>query len=119
MTPDELRHVSALDTGDMGRQEVTLQASDARAFRTPSLRNVALTAPYMHDGSLATLEEVLDHYMAGGWLADPAQDPRIKPLPISRDERDDIVAFLHSLTSRRLPDCTNQVSKHRVCGRSR
>ena len=99
MTPDELRRVGVPDASDLGRQEVTLQASDARAFRTPSLRNVALTAPYMHDGSFDTLEEVLDHYLAGGWPADPAQDPHIGPLLIGRDDRDAILAFLHSLTS--------------------
>lgn len=119
MTPDQLRRVSALDVSDQGRQEVTMQASDVRAFRTPSLRNVALTAPYMHDGSLDTLEEVLDHYIAGGWPQDPVQDPRIRPLPIGRDDRDAIVAFLHSLTSPRLPDCTNKGSEPRGCGHSR
>lgn len=118
MTPAQLRQVSALDTSDQGRQEVTRQASDARAFRTPSLRNVALTAPYMHDGSFDTLEEVLDHYMAGGSPEDPVQDPRIRPLPIGRDDRDAIVAFLHSLTSPRLPDCGNKGSDLRAYGHS-
>ena len=91
------------DADDLGRHEVTGRAADLRAFRTPSLRNVALTAPYMHDGSLATLEAVVDHYIGGGSAADPAQDPRIRPLAIDRDERDDIVAFLRTLTSNRLP----------------
>lgn len=119
MTRDELRRIGVADASDLGRQEVTGQASDARAFRTPSLRNVALTAPYMHDGSFDTLEEVLDHYMAGGWQADPQQDQRIRPLPISRDERDAIVAFLRSLTSPHLPDCANAAPNRRACGPTR
>lgn len=119
MTPAELRRVGVPDAGDLGRQEFTGLASDARAFRTPSLRNVALTGPYMHDGSFDTLEEVLDHYMAGGWPADQGQDPRIRPLPIGRDERDAIVAFLRSLTSPRLPDCANAAPDRRACVHTR
>jgi cytochrome c peroxidase len=99
MTPAEIARVGLADAPDLGRQEVTHRAADARAFRTPSLRNVALTAPYMHDGSLATLQDVLDHYIAGGWPADTAQDARIRPLAISTDERDAVVAFLNSLTA--------------------
>jgi cytochrome c peroxidase len=116
MTRDELRRVGVADAADLGRQEVTGQVADARAFRTPSLRNVALTAPYMHDGSLETLEEVLEHYIAGGWQADPQQDHRIRSLPISRDERDAIVAFLRALTSPRLPDCADAAPDRRACG---
>jgi cytochrome c peroxidase len=119
MTPDELRRVGVPDASDLGRQEVTMQASDARAFRTPSLRNVALTAPYMHDGSFDTLEEVLDHYMAGGWPADPGQDPRIGPLPISRDDRDAILAFLRSLTSPKATDCASTDPNRRGCVHTR
>jgi cytochrome c peroxidase len=119
MTQEELRRVGAPDEGDLGRQEVTGRAPDARAFRTPSLRNVALTAPYMHDGSFATLEEVLEHYVAGGWPADSTQDPRIRPLPIGRDERDAVTAFLRSLTSPRLPDCANAAPDRRACGPAR
>ena len=74
-------------------------AQDLRAYRTPSLRNVALTAPYMHDGSFATLPEVLDHYAAGGTPQDAWQDPRIKPFKLDSVERSAMVAFLQSLTS--------------------
>lgn len=115
MTADTLRRVGTPDAGDNGRQEVTGRAPDARAFRTPSLRNVALTGPYMHDGSFDSLEQVLDHYSAGGWPADAAQDRRIQPLPISREDRDAIVAFLHALTAARLPDCANQAPERRAC----
>ncbi|WP_158219851.1 cytochrome-c peroxidase [Ideonella sp. A 288] len=119
LSPDELRRVGVADAADLGRQEVTGQAADARAFRTPSLRNVALTAPYMHDGSFDTLEDVLDHYLAGGWPADPLQDPRLRPQPVGHDGRDAIVAFLRALTSPRLPDCANAAPDRRACAPAR
>jgi cytochrome c peroxidase len=99
----DIRRVGVPDAPDRGRHEITGRRADLRAFRTPSLRNVALTAPYMHDGSFDTLEEVVDYYIAGGSPSDPAQDKRIRPLPIGRDERDALVAFLKSLTASRLP----------------
>ena len=64
----------------------------------PSLRNAALTAPYMHDGSLKTLKEVVDFYVGGG-SSNPQLDARIKPLThLTKDERAALVAFLESLT---------------------
>lgn len=99
VTPETLRIIGVADTPDRGRHEVSGRASDLRAFRTPSLRNVALTAPYMHDGSLATLDEVLDHYVRGGWPADPAQDPRIRPIVLDAGQRLALLAFLGALTS--------------------
>jgi cytochrome c peroxidase len=72
-------------------------------FRVPTLRNVALTAPYMHDGSLASLEEVIDHYARGGRKS-PYQDSRLRPFLLSPAERADLVAFLHSLTDREFVD---------------
>jgi cytochrome c peroxidase len=70
------------------------------SWRTPSLRNVALTAPYMHNGSLATLEAVVDHYNLGGSTDVPgAPAARIKPLFLSADDRAALVAFMQSLTS--------------------
>ena len=66
-------------------------------FQTPFLRNVAETAPYMHDGSIRTLPEVVDYYNRGGSRA-PRQDPLIKPLGLSAQEREDLVEFLRSLT---------------------
>jgi cytochrome c peroxidase len=127
MSPAELARVGVADAPDRGRQEVTQRAEDARAYRTPSLRNVALTPPYMHDGSLATLDEVLDHYAAGGWPDDPLQDPRIRPFTLDRAGRDALIAFLHSLTASRLPDATRpdlaamarQAAGRRPRGRSR
>ncbi len=99
LTPDELRRIGVEDAPDRGREEVTGQKSDLRAFRTPSLRNVALTAPYMHDGSLATLEEVLDHYALGGSPNDSAQSALIRPTPLNPLERADLLAFLRALSS--------------------
>ena len=99
VTPETLRTLGVADAPDLGRAEVTGRVADRRAFRTPSLRNVALTAPYMHDGSLATLDEVLDHYARGGWPADAQQDARVRPLPIDAPTRRALIAFLESLTS--------------------
>lgn len=82
---------------DVGRFEVTLDPADSWAYRTPSLRNVALTAPYMHDGSLATLEDVVEFYDRGG-IDNPRKDPLLKPLGLAADEKKALVAFLKSLT---------------------
>jgi cytochrome c peroxidase len=83
---------------DAGRYEVTGETRRFGAFRTPSLRNVALTAPYMHDGSIATLEDVVQFYDQGGH-ANPNLDPVIRPLGLIAAERDALVAFMRSLTS--------------------
>lgn len=83
---------------DLGRYEITKREGDQGSFRTPSLRNVAQTAPYMHDGSLKTLKEVVDFYIGGG-NANPYRDKLIHPLThLTREERADLVAFLESLT---------------------
>jgi cytochrome c peroxidase len=66
-------------------------------FRTPTLRNVAVTAPYMHDGRFATLADVIDHYASGG-LPSPTRSGLIKGFPISGGEKRALVAFLESLT---------------------
>lgn len=87
-----------LDYGDdPGRQRVTVSPDDEGKFRVPTLRNVGLTAPYMHDGSLADLNAVIEHYDQGG-QGHPLQDPRIQPLNLSDAEKHDLIAFLHSLT---------------------
>ncbi len=82
---------------DHGRHTETGVEADRGAFRTPSLRNVAQTAPYMHDGSLKTLKEVVDFYVGGG-NSNPQLDREIKPLKLSAQERADLIAFLESLT---------------------
>lgn len=83
---------------DLGRMGITDDPRDLRRFRTPSLRNVALTAPYMHDGSLRTLEEVILFYANGG-KANPNLDPLIKPVALDARDVSDLQAFLKSLTS--------------------
>ncbi|WP_245969754.1 cytochrome-c peroxidase [Thiocapsa rosea] len=82
---------------DLGRYHITGDPADRWRFRTPSLRNVTLTAPYMHDGSLRTLAEVVDFYDRGG-EPNPLQDPRLRPLGLTPEARSDLVAFLESLT---------------------
>jgi cytochrome c peroxidase len=86
---------------DTGRYEVTLDTTDWGAFRTPTLRNVALTAPYMHDGSLATLEDVIDFYDQGGIL-NPNISPGLRPLHLTGTQKRGIVAFLKALTDPKL-----------------
>jgi len=94
---DIVKSVSEPALGDVGRYEVTLNPSDAWAYRTPTLRNVALTAPYMHDGSFATLQEVVDFYDRGG-IDNALKDPLVKPLQLTPEEKRALIAFLGTLT---------------------
>jgi len=82
---------------DDGRMEVTKDPADRGKYRTPSLRNVALTAPYMHDGSLATLEAVVELYDRGGG-DDPGKAEWLFPLGLTAAEKAALVAFLKTLT---------------------
>lgn len=82
---------------DPGRFAVTGKEEDRGAFKTPTLRQLARTAPYMHDGSLKTLEEVIEFYNAGG-RPNSHLDPEIKLLKLTEEERQALVAFLRSLT---------------------
>ncbi len=84
---------------DEGRAGVTHADRDRGAFKTPSLREVARTAPYMHDGGLATLEQVIDYYDRGG-QRNPGLDSRLRPLHLFPAEKQDLVTFLRSLTGR-------------------
>lgn len=86
---------------DLGRFEITLDPADRFAFKTPSLRNVARTAPYMHDGSLPTLEAVVDFYDRGGGEV-PDKSAMLAPLGLSSAEKQALVAFLRSLDGARL-----------------
>jgi len=85
------------DFTDLGRFGQTKLQADRGEFKTPTLRNVALTPPYMHDGSLTTLHDVVDFY-AGGGNSNPELDKEIKPLHLSAQDRADLVKFLESLT---------------------
>lgn len=100
---DDAFHDVGLPDADLGRgtrfpAEPTLQ----HAFKTPTLRNVAVVGPYMHDGSLPTLERVLAHY-EGGFSRRPSLDPDMQPLALEPSDRTDLLAFLESLTSPELP----------------
>jgi cytochrome c peroxidase len=84
---------------DLGKYEITEVPSDRWKFRTPTLRNVELTAPYMHDGSFQTLGDVVRFYNQGGFN-NPLLDSLIKPLSLSETEEEELVSFLRSLTGR-------------------
>ncbi|MGD1073660.1 MAG: cytochrome c peroxidase [Bryobacteraceae bacterium] len=88
---------------DLGRYNETKVESDKGAFKTPTLRNVARSAPYMHDGSLKTLQDVVAFY-AGQGNSNPYLDKEIKTIKISGPERADLIAFLESLTGEMPPD---------------
>jgi cytochrome c peroxidase len=93
----------ALDTfseppaNDVGRFEITLDPADRWAYKTPSLRNVAVTGPYMHDGSIGTLEDVVDFYDRGG-IDNESKSPLVRALGLSAEEKRALAAFLRSLT---------------------
>jgi cytochrome c peroxidase len=89
----------AYPSSDRGLIEVTHRSGDMGKFKVPTLRNVALTAPYMHDGSLLNLDAVLDHYVRGGHK-NALQDRRVRPFVLSQTERVDLLEFLGSLTDR-------------------
>jgi cytochrome c peroxidase len=88
------------DMSELGRFLVTKKRGDVGAFKTEQLRNVGLTAPYMHDGSLKTLWDVMDHYNKGG-ETNAYLDGGIEPLNLSESELNDVVAFLFTLTDER------------------
>ena len=87
-------YVNYVDTGRMRISELN---QDRGKFKVPTLRNIELTAPYMHDGSVQTLEEVVDHFNSGG-VGHPNQSTFVKPLSLTEQQTADLVAFLKSLT---------------------
>jgi cytochrome c peroxidase len=99
--------------GNEGLFDITNDPADKGKFKPPSLRNVAVTAPYMHDGSIATLEEVIDHYARGGRLVEsgpnagdgfdnPNKSSFLNGFVISEREKQDLLAFLRALTDENL-----------------
>ena len=86
----------AVGTTDVGRYAVTRDSADRGRFKTPTLREIVLTAPYMHDGSLPTLERVVEFYDGGG-KANANLDPDIRPLRLTAAEKSDLLAFLRAL----------------------
>jgi cytochrome c peroxidase len=94
---DDQFHALGIKGDDAGRFKITGVEADRNAFKTPTLRNVAQTAPYMHDGSLSTLREVIDFYDAGGGEQRP-KSILLRKLHLTEREKSDLVAFLESLT---------------------
>jgi cytochrome c peroxidase len=91
------------DLNDLGRYTESRREADRGSFKTPTLRNVANTAPYMHDGSLKTLKGVIDFY-AGGGNSNPYLDKEIRAITLSPQDRSDLVEFLKSLTGEMPPN---------------
>ncbi len=102
---DEQFHNTGIGYGtenrDLGRFQFTQKKQDKGKFKTPTLREVEHTAPYMHDGSLKTLREVVEFYNAGGNSNDPNLDRNMKPLGLTEKEIDSVVAFLKALSARK------------------
>jgi cytochrome c peroxidase len=94
---DDQFHALGIGGDDAGRFKITGVEADRNAFKTPTLRNVALTAPYMHDGSLATLRQVIDFYNAGGGNNQP-KSMLLRKLNLTEMEKSDLLAFLESLS---------------------
>lgn len=89
----------AYPPGNTGLHELTGDVRDMGRFRAPTLRNIALTAPYMHDGSIESLDKVLDHYAAGGRKRrNPYKSPFLRGFEVSEQERKDLLAFFSALT---------------------
>jgi cytochrome c peroxidase len=89
--------------------EITKRPEDIGKFKAPTLRNIGVTAPYMHDGSIATLDDVVEHYAAGGrTIADgpdhgvghdnPNKSPVVRGFSLTAEQKRDLIAFLHALT---------------------
>jgi len=95
---------------DIGREEVTADVNDRAKFKVPSLRNIALTPPYMHDGRFQTLEQVIDHYNEGikeSTTIDPAiLNTKETGLFLTEQDKEDLIAFLHTLTDESLRNKT-------------
>ena len=93
----DVESITSPTANDLGRFEVTRDPRGSMEFKTPGLRHVAQTRPYMHDGSIATLREVVDYFDRGGDYS-PNKSELIKPLHLSEEDKRDLVSFLESLT---------------------
>ena len=82
---------------ELGRYNVSKKEEDTGAFKTPTLREIEHTGPYMHDGSLKTLEDVVEHYDKGG-IKNPWLAQRMKPLNLTKQDKSDLVAFMKALS---------------------
>jgi cytochrome c peroxidase len=92
---------------DEGRYAVTKDMADMGAFKTPTIRDVALRSPYMHNGSEKTLEDVVDLYNKGGRAGDPSISPLIVPLGLSKAEKRALVAFMTTAMTSLNPEVAN------------
>ena len=114
---DEEFHAIGFDTREAqheGRAAITGRARDLGRFRTPTLREIARTAPYFHDGSEETLLEVVEFYNDGGDEVHANRDVAIQPLGLSEREREQLVAFLRTLTGTTLPTSDGVVTRPRI-----
>jgi cytochrome c peroxidase len=117
-TKDQLDKLALqTDLSELGRFMVTRRRADIGAFKTQHIRNIGLTAPYMHDGSLQTLWDVMDHYNKGG-EANTFLDGGIEPLALSEQEIDRVVAFLFTLSDKRFSR-ENDVARRKQQERAR
>ena len=107
----QLNTVLTPSAKDLGRYEVTQDPLDRWRYKTPSLRNVALTAPYMHNGVLLTLAEVVNYYDQGGTEAE-GQDPKIQPLELTMREKQALIDFLKSLTGDNIQTLARETLTH-------
>ena len=108
------------ETSAVGRFLVTKRETDIASFKTPSLRNVLITAPYFHDGSQATLWDAMDHYNKGDGIQNPWLDSDMQPLALSESEIDDVVAFLAALTNVQYQQRgVEELSRQRALSRTR
>jgi cytochrome c peroxidase len=94
--------LTSIQQAELARLNVTKNLADIGKYKTPTLRNIALTAPYMHDGSMKTLKEVIEHYDQGG-DKNSFIDTKIFPLHLTQQEKADLLAFMQALTSKQLP----------------
>jgi cytochrome c peroxidase len=94
--------VSLYAAPNRGLYEQTQKDEDLGRFKVPSLRNIVVTAPYMHDGSMATLDEVIDHYSAGGMYDHPNKSRMVHERSLTPDDRSDLIEFLKTLTDQEM-----------------
>ena len=113
MSDNQFHYIGLRPTNeDTGRFQVTNNAQNLGEFRTPSLRNVELRTPYMHNGRFTTLEEVVEFYNRGGDFNAPNKDPRVRPRNLSTQQKADLVAFLkRPLTDSRVSAGTGQFNR--------
>ncbi len=107
VSSEQITSVSSPKTNDLGLYEITLNPDDRWKYKTPTLRNIAATAPYMHNGQLTTLEQVVRYYNRGG-AANPGLSPLLKPLYLNDQEIDQLVALLRSLSGGNLSELAEE-----------